>query len=55
MIPVIMSEKVSGSELSLDPNEYVTMDCGLKDLEGHVIAVIWLFSQTGCGHQCLSG
>lgn len=40
MTPIIVSEKLSSLELFLEPNEYMTMDCGLKDLKGHIIALI---------------
>lgn len=48
-----MSEKLSSSKMFLASNEYMTMDYGLKDLDGYITAVIWLFYHTGCGHQCL--
>lgn len=52
---IIVLEKLSSSKLFLEPNEYVTMDYGLKDLDGYITAVIWLFYHTGCGYQCLQG
>ena len=35
MTPMIVAEKFSSLELVLEPNEYMTIDCDLKNPETH--------------------
>ena len=52
--PVMVAGKSSSLELALEPNEYVTTESELKNLETRNSSYL-VFHHTGWGDQCLEG